>query len=45
MITKSKLWNRIVQEMKTRHRLEHLTLAVMKKIEELDSNNAKDTNK
>ena len=44
MITKSKLWNIIVQEMKTKQRLDNLTQEVMKKIEELGTNDDKSAN-
>ena len=45
MITKTKLWNLISQEMKTKHRLEMVTESVMKKIKELESRNVKNPNK
>ena len=45
MITKNKLWNIIVREMKTKHHLDNLTQEVMKRIEELGTNNDKSENK
>jgi|10_taG_2_1085330.scaffolds.fasta_scaffold00223_14 hypothetical protein len=45
MITKTKLWNVISAEMKTKRRLEMVTESVMKKIKELETSDAKSTNK
>ena len=45
MITKTRLWNKISQEMKTTHRLKMITESVMKKIKELETRGAKSTNK
>ncbi len=46
MIKKNKFWKIIVEEMKTKHRLDKLAESVMKKIQELDLNNGtENTNK
>lgn len=45
MITKTRLWNVISQEMKIKYRLEAITESVMKKIKELETNNVENTNK
>jgi len=43
VITKNKLWNIIVLEMKTKKRLDDLTAAVMKKIEDLGSKDRRES--
>ena len=44
MITKDNQWNLIVSEMRTIHRLNKLTQAVMKKIEEMGTEDVKNKN-
>jgi|13_taG_2_1085334.scaffolds.fasta_scaffold233610_2 hypothetical protein len=45
MITKTKIWGLIVEEMKTKQRLDNLTKIVMKKIENLEKEDVESANK
>ncbi len=45
MITKTDMWDLIKTSLKEARLLDNLTSSVMKKIRELDSKNAKNTNK
>ena len=45
MITKTKIWGLIVEEMKTKQRLDKLTKIVMKKIENLEKEDVESANK
>tara|TARA_R110002126_G_scaffold215860_2_gene361913 strand:+ start:71 stop:208 length:138 start_codon:yes stop_codon:yes gene_type:complete len=45
MITKTKLWSTIIEEMRAKRRLDKLTETIMKKIEELEVSDVERTNK